>query len=127
MPYTARVLPVKEWPKLATTPLAADWLPALDPNHTVVVVVEDGEQIVASWLALTTVHVEGLNIDPAHQKRGVVGGLLLRTMIETLQAQQVPEVLTQAASEDIETLLQKVHATPLPGITYRIPIPQGVS
>ncbi len=127
MPYSARVLPVDEWPKLAATPLAESWLPSLDPQHTVVVVVEEGEQIVASWIALTTVHVEGLNIDPVHQKRGVVGGLLLKKMVETLQAQHVPEVLTQAASEEVATLLRKVSATPLPGITYRIPIPQGAA
>lgn len=58
-PYTVRELPADEWEKLRGLPLATNGLP--NPNLAAVLAVEDAAGgIVATFVAQTAVHLEGL-------------------------------------------------------------------
>lgn len=119
----ARVLPPAEWDaKLLGTSLEAN---RPDPQYSFIVVVEQGDQVIACWTAISAVHLERLWQSPA-----VRGGLrvtkkLLHAMFDQLLAQGVSEVLTNADTPEVEALLLKVGAHALPGQTWVIPLPDG--
>lgn len=78
-PYvTVRPLPPEEWERLRALPLFSKYgLP--DPRLTRVIVAETPEgQIVGTWAALTTVHLDGLWVDEAYRKANVAPKLLRR-------------------------------------------------
>ena len=119
----ARVLPSEEWAeKLADTPMAG--VP-LDPAHSLVVVVEQDNRVVAQWAAMTTVHVEGLW--EAEAVRGTIGvsRALLGAMVQALRDHGVGEVLTQSLTPEIDTLITKAGGHKVPGATWVIPITAG--
>ncbi len=116
----ARVLPPEEWGAvLVGTPLADA---PLNPQHSIVVVVEQDGRVVAQWVAMTTVHVEGLW--EAEDVRGAAGvsRALLRQMIQTLRDNQVGEVLTQALTPEVTAMIEHAGGRRLPGDTWVIPI-----
>lgn len=110
---THRVLPRTEYPKLAGTELETVW-PVL-PEDALVLVVEDGAEIVACWALLTVRHVEGLWIAPAHRGKGSVARRLLAGM-RTLVG--VRPVVTAAMTDEIRGLLDRIAAQKLPGDHY---------
>lgn len=116
----ARILPPEEWAE--KTPELA----AFPPAHAIVVVVEDGGpggRILGQWGALTVVHVEGLSIIPEAQKHAGVAGALLSTMVTALLDMGVVEVLTQAATPEVEAMIQSIAGSrPVPGNTWVIPL-----
>lgn len=115
---TTRVLPPDEWPRLEGTELEAVW-PLADPSVMTVLVVEDGDQIIGCWSALSVVHVEGLWIHPAYQKRSSVGRRLWRGMTDVVRsAFGASSVVTAACSDEVRALLQTAGATMLPGESY---------
>lgn len=112
----ARVLPPEEWAeKLKGTTL--DHMP-LDPDHSGVIVVEVAGQVVACWAAMTTVHVEGLWEAESHRGHAGVGRALLTTMLDYLRLHHVPEVLTNAATPEVELMLTTIGAQRLPGSAW---------
>lgn len=100
---THRILLPDEWAKLAHTDLGRQ-LPLCDPAHTLVLVVEDGDEIVGCWAALTIVHVEGLWVDPTHRKRVSVQRHLWTGMQQLLRGQR--SVLTGAADMSVQQLIE---------------------
>lgn len=105
-PYTTRVLPVEEWPKLAVLPpfVALGGLP--DPACATVVVVEDAVgHLVASWVAVPFTHLEGVwTAEECQHTR--VPALLLRAMIAHLKADGVPVAFTLAPDPNIQALAE---------------------
>ena len=115
----ARLLPPEEW--ATRTPELA----AISPEAGFVVVVEDGGpggRILAQWGAFMAVHVEGLKIEADVAAHAGVGRALLSTMVKTLLGQGVQEVLTQADSPEVATMIAAAGGRPLPGQSWVIPL-----
>lgn len=119
-----RVLPPEDWHRLAGTSLDATWR-ALDPEQTLVIVVEQHGDILGCWAALTTVHVEGLWIRPDLRGQTVVARALLGHMLQELRSRQVHEVLTQVTDPIIEAMCVKAGGTKVPGETWTLPLTEG--
>lgn len=117
---TTRLLPRDEWSKLAGTELETAW-PHL-PETAQVVVVEDAGAIVGCWALFQQVHVEGVWIAPAHRGKASVARRLLAGMRRTAQAMGARTVATGALTDDVRQLLDRLHAVPLPGDHYAVPI-----
>lgn len=113
---TTRILPRDEYAKLAGTELDTVW-PLLDQADGVVMVIEDGDQIVGCWAVMTVTHVEGLWIHPAHRGKASVGRRLLLGMTRFLRGRTV---VTSATCDDVRRLLERVAAQPLPGSHYMV-------
>lgn len=115
--FTPRILPPEEWPtKLRGTALDGH---RLSPEHAVILVVEDQDgQVVACWAAFDAVHVEGLWIKAEHRGKAIVSRTLLKAMLDELHEKAVGEVMTNADTPEIETLLRHVGAHQLPGSSW---------
>ena len=98
--YVGRILPPAEWSKLPTEVVAP-----LDPEFSYVAVVEYGEDIVARWAALNTVHLDGCFIAPDHRGPTVTRELV-STMFSALEATGVQSVLTLIANPEVMELAQ---------------------
>ncbi len=112
---TSRVLPEAEWAKLdGIVPICAGMVP---------IVVEHAGQIVGCHVLIPMVHVEGLWIHPDHRKKASVArrlwGRVQRVAVEQFG---VRSVATAACSDDIKALLKHIHAVPLPGDHFLIPV-----
>jgi len=111
---TTRILPASEWHRLNGMDLEEP-LSMIDPSHVDVVVVEDdGGTIVAHWMLVSMLHVEGLWIAPESRKRGSVARRLLHGMSETVAARGASSVLTGAVSDEVKELLDHAGAKALP-------------
>ena len=109
---TSRELPSDEWHRLAHTELAPA-LGHLKPSFARVVVVEDGDAIVACWAGLIMLHVEGAWIDPAYRKQPGVCVRLWRQMHKLAASWGASQAITGSASDEVTLLLQRHGATPL--------------
>lgn len=116
----ARRLPPEEWEaKLVGTPLHHQ---PLDPEHTLIMVVEEDGQVVACWAALTCVHLEGLWSAP--EGRGGAGRAraLLEAMAGELTKVGVAEAITTAIDPKVEGLIAHVGGRQIPGSQWVIPL-----
>ncbi len=115
-----RVLPESEWSRLPQ-----EWsptVPHLQPTETQIVVVEDGEQIVACWGVLRLVHLEGLWIDPAYRTKPGVAVRLYRGAMRAVRSMAKGWVLTGASDDDVRGLLDRAGAVRLPMDVYVMPV-----
>lgn len=98
--YTTRVLPPEEWHRLqGLGHFASCALP--DPEHSAIVVVEDGGRIIGTQIILNLVHLEGVWIDPEYRhKPGVVRGLVEETW-GALHAFGISTVFTIGQATDV--------------------------
>lgn len=120
MELIARTLPPDEWAaKLVGTSL--EGMP-LNPEHALVVVVEQDGVVVACWSAQTVVHVEGLWEKDGHRGGAGVGRALLTHMVAELLKAGVVEAITQSDSSPIDAMLEKVGARRVPGIAWVLPL-----
>jgi len=108
-----RILPVEEWDRLKGMDLEGP-LSMMNPEHVDVVVVEDDGKIVAHWMLVSMLHVEGLWIAPEARKRGAVARRLWSGMRQTVAARGSSSVLTGAVSEEVKGLLDHAGAMSLP-------------
>lgn len=125
-PYTVRVLDPEEWPaKIAVGEL--NHYPVLpDPQWSILVVVENAAGvIVGSWLAMNTVHLEGLFIDPSHRHSAGVAVKLFAGMVEALQRASQPQALTIAQDPVIARMAETAGFQPVGGTLYRLMVPEG--
>jgi hypothetical protein len=126
-PYRVRALPPEEWTEKIAAGELAHYPVLPDPQFTIIVVVENTEGvIVASWLAMNTVHLEGLYIDPNHRQSVGVAVRLFSGMIEALQRAGVPQALTIASSPTIARMAETAGFAPIDGDLYRLLIPPSV-
>lgn len=116
-----RILPPREWPRLAGTELGDAW-EHLSPKDVSMLVVEQDGVIVGCWCVLRYVHVEGLWIHPDHRKRGSVGRRLLRGMRQAARELGARFVFTGALGDDVRGLIAHIGGTKLPGEAYVIPV-----
>lgn len=125
---TTRVLPPEEWPKLAGTEL--DILSDLTDTHyaertMTVVVVEDGDQIIACWSLQWMPHAEGLWIHPDHRQRGRALKPLYEALCAVAHDAGVESVVTGASDLVVARMLEKRGAWPFPAMAYVLPLRPG--
>jgi hypothetical protein len=114
-----RILPEEEWPRLPGE--AAKAWETFGPE-TRVFVVEDRGEIVATWAAIPTVHMECLWVKPSH--RGLAGVVLrlFRGLREIAAEFGVAGVVTSSLSPTVTDLIRRFGGTPLPGEMFVLPI-----
>lgn len=123
--YRARVLPGDEWAARAGE-LAHYTAGLPDPEFSILVVVEDtAGRIVASWLAMNTVHLEGLYVDPAHRHTAPVARELLAQMVGELISRQIPAAVTIAQDPAIAELAEHAGFVQIPGTLWQLTLPQA--
>lgn len=120
----ARILPLNEWGRIKDTEIAA-LLPYVDSQNVAVVVVEDGERIVARWCVFQATHFEGLWIDPEYRGNAGVVRPLLR------QAYALPQMRGErwafsgaedGPDEQIDRLLRKLGGKRVSIRFYAVPV-----
>jgi len=119
--YRARELPPEEWHRLEGLGLASN-LP--DPSAAALMVVEHDGQIIATWIAMTTIHLEGCAIAPKYQKSPAVVRALVHGMNDLLAARAIPQVLTVTQTAETAGLAAKLGGEPL-GTLWLLPVPLG--
>ena len=111
-----RVLPVDEWPRLGGMPAWGE-APLPDPEHALIVVVEDdGGEILMHWVAVTFVHLECLWKRP--DCGAGVTRALLETMFDELRSRDIAAVWTIAQTPEIDRLARHAGFERLPGAMY---------
>ncbi len=114
---TTRILPPDEWPRLIGTELETVW-PHLPQDRCQVIVVERDGEIVACWMVMTMLHLEGVWIAPAYRKSGSVARRLIAKMRELVGCQVA---VTSALTPEVRTLIEKLGGTLLPGEHFALP------
>jgi hypothetical protein len=115
--YTTRVLSIEEWT------LRRYELPyppgGLDPGEykRLVVVEDEGRNIVASWVVMNLVMLEGLNVVQGHP---MAGKHLLFGMMKTLLDDGVPAATTRIEDPAVMALAEHAGFVPVPGTLYQI-------
>lgn len=115
---TTRTLPVKEWPRLRGTDAEAIW-PALDPQRTVIVVVEDAGVIVAHHILLFVLHAEALWVHPDYRK-STVGGRLWQAVKRAVLGCGARGFLTASIDPQVDALIASVGGVALQGTHFVI-------
>lgn len=111
-----RVLPVEEWPRLDETMADVPWKD-LDRDQNIVLVVEDGDQIVGRCVLMRATHGEFAWIAPTHRKKTAVA----RTLIKAVMSQSRklgPTLLMSACSDEMRSIVPRLGAKALPGAHF---------
>lgn len=122
---TTRVLPPEEWHRLTGTEVESI-VPGLDPAQTAVLVVEDGDAIIGTWVLLRMAHVECFWIDPAHRGKAGVAARLLRSMRALTRRWGTPCPLTAAVTPDVAQMIERLGGIRLPGEHFALPMKEPV-
>lgn len=124
---TVRVLPADEFVRLqAFEPFASQGLP--HPDHTVIVVAEQGREIVGFWGLFNAVHVEPLWIAEAHRQRPGLVRRLWDTIVTVLAQHGVQTAFALIAYQDQAQNLpmaQRLGFARLPGDLYFVRVNGG--
>jgi hypothetical protein len=122
-----RELPPHEYARLSGTelgPLVA--AETLMPGLRVLVVEDDGGEIVAHWALVVMYQAEGLGILPSHAGNPAVGRHLLIGMRELLQDEGASVVYTAAergpAGDAVRAMLLKADAVPFDADVFFWPV-----
>lgn len=116
-----RILPPEEWPRLKGTEAERAW-PGLNPENTRILVVEEGEDIVACWAFLRVVHAECIWVKPSHRGLVSVARRLFKGLRETAAAWGVTRVITGAVSPDVVDLIDRFGGYPMPCESFVLPV-----
>lgn len=117
----ARVLPQEEWSKLDVTGFA-QIAPTLRPEDVEVIVVEDGDRIVSSMVAMRVVHLESLWIDPAYRGHPTLARKLLRQAIASVKKWAASWVLGCSDTDHMDDIIKRVGGQRLSVDSYMIPL-----
>lgn len=117
MSYTSRILGPEEYYKLESLGIPRDRLP--NPATSVVGVIEVDGVIVARWMALNVVMLEGLQIDAEYQKRPGVARRLLNLMLGTLRARGIVAATTIVQDSGVGELARHAGFNRVPGTLYQ--------
>lgn len=102
---TTRQLPPEEWHRLAGTDAAAA-LGQLDPRWACIMVVEDGDRIVAHHILLFVLHAEALWVDPAY-RHGLAGGRLWHAVQREAASMGVHALMTASIDPSVDALIAR--------------------
>jgi hypothetical protein len=118
----ARILPPEEWWKLERTRFPP--FPAVPFPDIAIVVVEEGEKVIACNTVLRATHLESLWVDPEHKNPGVVRSLM-RGVAQTSKGWGTDWAFATACDERMERLLKRLGGTYVVPSTFVLPIAFG--
>lgn len=108
----ARILEREEWDKLPVT--LAPLFAAIDTHGAGVLVVEDGEEIVACVALLNLPHLEGAWISPSWRKHPAVAKALLLGMVQLILERTNGWVLASSDEATVIKVFEHLGAQQLP-------------
>ncbi len=115
-PYQARILPPEEWDRLPEEVRSA-----ITPEGAAVIVVEAADgAIVARWVALNTIHLEGLYVDPDFRGNPVVARQLTTFMVDALRLLGVPQALTIIQDDRVRRMAATMGFVEVPGTIHHL-------
>ena len=115
-----RILPPDEWHKLNTgfPPLGT----TLRPEDAQVIVVEDGDRIVASVGVFRITHFESLWIDPEYSGNAGLGRRLMRAAVEAARKWTDQWVWGASGTSKMNTYLYRMGGRKMPVETFVVPL-----
>lgn len=116
-----RVLPPEEWSRL-TLEQVPSVLPCIRPEEMEVIVVEDGDRIVACVSVMRMTHLDGVWVAPEYRGNAGVGRRLLRGMRESAERWCESFLAAGASNEHAENLIEKMGGIRMPMDHYVIPV-----
>lgn len=108
----ARILERGEWDRLPAT--LAPLFSAIDTHGAAVLVVEDGDEVVACVALLNLPHLEGAWIAPSRRKNPAVGKALVLGIVRLVLERTTGWVLASSDEESVVRLLEHLGAERLP-------------
>ncbi len=108
-----RDLPQDEWGRLTPDMKIYKYLPMLDPDFTVIRVVEtDDGEIIGSYGKFSICHLEAIEIAPAHQGKAGV----LRMILDDVRREVAVQggMMTAADTPEVERIIRALGATERP-------------
>lgn len=116
-----RILPQAEWPKLKGTEAELLW-PHLNPENSEIIVIEDGDRIVATWTLMRMVHAECIWVDPEYKGSPGVWRGLITLAREIATKWGVSKLITGSITQEVTDLIVKWGGFPVPCATYVLPV-----
>jgi len=121
MPYTSRILPPEEWPRLVGTDVES-FMDGLGPSRSQVFVVEDGEQIVATVVGVPSIVMECCWIDPEHRHSPAVGRRLALGMKALTNGLGLARMITLPGDDAVERMAIKLGGTKVTKPAVVVPV-----
>lgn len=119
---TSRILPAADWSLLEGTEMES-LVPHLDPHTSRVIVVQDDDgTILGCWGGFPLWHGEGIYIAPDHRGKAGVARLLLEGMRQIAENSGYRSIVTASLNPDVDRMLEKLGAVPVPGTHYVLPL-----
>jgi hypothetical protein len=115
-----RILPPEEWVKLKTAfpPLGT----TLRPGDSQVIVVEDGDRIVASLEVIRVTHFESLWIDPEYTGNAGLVSRLMKAAIDAARKWTDEWVWGASGTSKMNTYLYRMGGRKMPVETFVVPL-----
>ncbi len=114
-----RTLPKEEWNRLTEVPNIG---PALRPEDCQVLVVEDGNRIVATLGAFRVTHFEGLWIDPAYRGNPGLARKIMKAGVTAAKKWTDEFVWAASGSDHTDDIFSRLGGVKAPIETYIIPL-----
>lgn len=119
----ARILPPEEWSRLIGTEAELVW-PQVDSLNADVLVVEDGDEIVGTWMFLKVVHAECFWISPKHKASFAVGKRLIQGLRDQGKKWGVASVITGSVDPHVTDMIERFGGKPMPCESFILPVVQ---
>lgn len=116
-----RILPPEEWPRLIGTEAELAF-PLVDPLAAEVLVVEEGDEIIGTWMLLKVVHAECIWIAPKHRGTFGVAKRLIKGMRELASSWGVQSVVTGSVDPKVTDLILRLGGKPMPCESFILPV-----
>lgn len=116
-----RELDPLEWYKLDGMEAESVW-PLLNPDRDRVIVVENDEKIVGSWILMQVFHMECVWVHPDHRGNGSVARRLLSGMMNLIKSLGLKGAVTNSMTPEIDKIIEKLNGVKIPGEFYFIPV-----
>ena len=117
----ARILPPEEWHKLSVTGMAP-MQSTMRPEDVQMIVVEDGDRIVASMGTYRVTHFEGLWIDPEYRGNPGLGRRLIKAGIEAARKWTDRWVWGCSDTGRMDSIIERIGGNRIPVDSYIIPL-----
>ena len=120
MTLTRRFLPPSEWHRL--NPVFPPLGTTLREDDSQVIVIEDGDRIVASLGVFRITHFESLTVDPEYKGNPAVGRMLIKGAIEAAKRWTDNWVWGASGTAKMNAFLSRMGGRKMPVETFVVPL-----